>query len=265
MKYETNLLKMRSEYHTPVKYFLPVGDSEIFMNELIGRKIEINYLNQINCIKCNAVTQKSFHQGYCYSCYISVPECDSGVLRPETDMSHLGISRDIEWSKKYSLINHYVYLAITGDLKVGVTRFNQIPNRWIDQGAISAIKICKTPYRNLAGIIEVELKKHLNDKTNVNKMLKTKSHNINLITEKQKYISLLPDELKKYITTDNTITNISYPYNYQFDNFSNFIFSNKQNQISGILMGIKGQYLIFNNGIIFNVRAHSGYLISLTY
>ena len=69
------------------------------------------------------------------------------------------------------LQQHIVYLAYTGDVKVGVTRESQVPTRWIDQGATFALPIAKTENRYEAGMIEVELKKHIADKTNWRKML----------------------------------------------------------------------------------------------
>ena len=52
MDYSGNILKMRSEYGQPVQYFLPVGNQEIAMNELIGKSIRMNFTGQINCISC---------------------------------------------------------------------------------------------------------------------------------------------------------------------------------------------------------------------
>ncbi len=261
MKYTGNIRKMHTVNDRPVTYFLPVGDEEVHLNPLIGKKIKIEYLNNINCISCGAETDKSFHQGYCYSCFISVPQTDEGVLKPEKDKSHLGISRDMQWAKENALIDHIVYLALTSDIKVGVTRHTQIPQRWIDQGAIKSIRIAKTPYRQLAGLIEVEMKKHISDKTNWSKMLKAKHSSINLIEQKKKYIEMIPAEYKKYISLDNRITSIQYPFNSEIDNFSAIILDN-QNEITGTLAGIKGQYMIFNSGQTINVRRHNGYLIS---
>ncbi|MDR2010061.1 MAG: DUF2797 domain-containing protein [Bacteroidales bacterium] len=253
---------MRTTGSNPVSYFLTVGDIEISMNDLIGKQINIKYKNQINCINCNSITNKSFHQGYCYSCFVSLPQADEGVLHPEKDMSHLGISRDMEWAKKHSLIDHYVYLAITGNIKVGVTRYTQIPYRWIDQGAISAIKLAKTPYRNLAGQIEVELSKYISDKTSWTKMLQTQTSDIDLVSLKKQISVQIPDEYKKYITFDNTITNIHYPYNYNIQKFRSLNLDTN-NTIEGKLSGIKAQYLIFDSGDVINIRKHNGYFIDL--
>ena len=50
---------------------------------------------------------------------------------------------------------------------------------------------------------------------------------------------------------------IEYPLKVKSVNFD------KQNEIEGRLWGIKGQYLIFDDGRVFNVRRHNGYLVSL--
>ena len=262
MIYSGNISKMLTKYENTVQYFLHLGENKLLMNSFIGKHVSISFKNRINCISCSAETKKSFHQGYCYSCFISVPQCDPGVLRPEQDMAHKGIARDLEYAKKYSLADHVVYLSITGGVKVGVTRLQQIPYRWIDQGAIKAIKLAKTPYRNLAGQIEVFLKDFISDKTHWSKMLNAKTADINLIDIKQELSSKLPDELKQYVSFDNTITTINYPYNYSIDKFTTTSLD-KTDIIEGKLIGIKGQYLIFENGKVMNVRKHNGYFVEI--
>ena len=254
---------MRSEYGFPVRYFLSANDAEIDMNALIGRHLSIEYLHEINCVSCGKLTSKSYMNGHCYDCYTTLPECDEGVFNPEKDLSHLGISRDMEWSKKYSLIDHYVYLAYTGDPKVGVTRYNQIPTRWIDQGAVAAVRFAKTPNRNLAGQIEVEMKKHIADKTNWRRMLMFAFPNVDLVELKKALLPLLPDDLRIYESYDDSIVEIMYPYQNTVANLKS-VSLDKFDKIEGKLAGIKGQYLIFDNGAVFNVRSHSGYKIKLT-
>ncbi len=262
MRYEGNIRKMRSELDNSVDYYLPIGTDEIHMNKLIGRNIKISYSGIINCVSCSAKTKTSFHQGHCYSCFTSLPQCDVGILRPEQDMSHEGISRDLEWAKKNSLVDHAVYIAITGGVKVGVTRFTQIPTRWIDQGAIKAIVLAKTPHRNLAGQIEVFLKDYIADKTNWSKMLKTKVADINLVEIKNELSSKLPEDLKMYLSFNNKITKVNYPDKYEIDKFSSKSLD-KENIVEGKLVGIKGQYLIFESGNVINIRKHNGYFVSL--
>ena len=193
MQLEGNILKMRTELASPVKYTLPIGENLLEMNGLIGKEISLKFDGRINCISCGKQTKTSFGQGFCYNCLQTAPEASESVMRPELSKAHFGIARDMEWAEKHDLINHIVYLAVSSEVKVGVTRIHQIPTRWIDQGATQAIKLAKTPNRHIAGIIEVFLKKHFTDKTNWRAMLKNEIiENIDLVTEKEKVIQLLP-------------------------------------------------------------------------
>ncbi len=265
MQIEGNILKMRTELASPVNYFLPVGDAEIGMNNLIGTEISMEFTGQINCISCGKQTKTSFGQGFCYSCLQTAPEASESVIRPELSKAHLGIARDMDWAQKHDLIDHHVYLAISGDVKVGVTRHHQIPTRWIDQGASSAVVIATAPNRHIAGIIEVFLKKHFTDKTDWRSMLKNEiAQNINLSGEKEKVYNLLPKELQKYFETGNAITKIEYPVNSFPQNIKSIGFDKNQ-KIEGILTGIKGQYLIFKDDSVLNIRKHNGYYLIINW
>lgn len=265
MKTRINLLKLHSEYlEGHANYYFNAGQETIHMNSLLGKKISIEFLNEINCIKCGKKTNKSFHQGYCYSCFISAPETDPSVINPELDQAHLGISRDMEWAQSYSLVEHVVYLAISSGLKVGVTREQQRITRWIDQGASSAIVLAKTPYRQLAGKIELALKAHFKDKTNWRKMLSNEiDRNSNLIQAKSDAFSLLPEELKQYFDKNNNdILDIEYPV-LEYPKKVSSLSLDKEALISGILTGIKGQYLFIDTNKVFNVRKHNGYKVDI--
>lgn len=260
-----NILKMRSELKDVVHYELPVGDQLIPINELIGQDISLHFSGQINCIKCGKRTKTSFQQGFCYSCFLSAPEADPAIIRPELDQAHLGISRDMEWAQKYSLTEHVVYLAISSGLKVGVTRASQYTTRWIDQGAIQAIILAKTPYRQLAGLIEVELKDHFADKTNWRLMLsKQIDESKDLVEEKNNAANLLSHELQQYLAEDDTLTSISYPV-IQYPDKIKSINLDKNPLYKGKLCGIKGQYLLFEDQHVINMRKYSGYMIAVEY
>lgn len=263
MQKQGNISKMRTELGESVSYQLPIGDELVDMNPLIGKKISFNYLEQINCIHCGKKTKTSFSQGYCYSCFTTLPQTDASILRPELDLSYLGISRDMEWSKRNTLQPHYVYLAFSGNLKVGVTRESQVPTRWMDQGATKAVKLAKTPNRHIAGVIEVALKEHFSDKTNWRSMLKQENHaDIDLLAEKKKAMDFLHPELKQYVCSEDEVYDIVYPVTEVLEKITSFGFE-KIKQFSGILKGIKGQYLIFEGGKVINIRKHNGYLIEL--
>ena len=262
MTYTGNINKMKTEMEETVKYYLPIGESIIDMNQLIGKEISIIYKNQINCIACNKKTKTSFFQGYCFNCYNTLPQADISIIQPEKDRSFLGESRDMQWSEQNTLIPHYVYMALSGGLKVGVTREKNIPYRWIDQGANKAILIAQTPNRHIAGIIEVLLKEKYSDKTNWRKMLTGNENGFDLVEEKENALNYLNNELKQYASSNNSIININYPIK-NYPEKVKSIGLEKNNIVEGILKGIKGQYLIFEDNTVINIRKHSGYLVDL--
>ncbi len=265
MKIEVNLLKMRTELNVSVDYYLSLKNKELHVNELIGSKISLKWTGQIHCIKCGNKTSKSFAQGYCYPCFVSAPETAPCILQPELCEAHLGIARDSEWSKQNCLTDHYVYLALSSGVKVGVTRATQIPTRWMDQGAVRAVKFAKTPNRHLAGLIETDLKKYMSDKTSWQKMLKNDiDFSTDLLFEKEKTIGLLRSDLSKYVTDDKEIYQINYPVTAYPEKIKS-INLEKTPEFSGKLIGIKGQYLIFDGGFVINNRKYGGYKIMFEY
>lgn len=266
MEYTGNLLKMNTSFNGEVvEYSLLLDNKEVNMNELIGNPVSIEFEHQINCIKCGRIIPKSYGQGFCFPCFRSAPEADECVLRPERCQAHLGISRDMEWSKSHCLTDHYVYLAVSSGLKVGVTRASQVPTRWIDQGAVRAVKIAKTPNRYLAGRIEVALKEFMADKTNWRNMLTNNiDEKVDLLREKARIPELLDKELASFLTDDDEVSEMAYPV-LEYPVKVKSMGLDKNPVLSGVLKGIKGQYLIFEEGKVMNVRNHSGYRITLRY
>ena len=263
MHYLGTIVKMKNQLEDPVQYVLPIGEETIFMNEIIGKYILFKWERKINCISCGKNTNKSFAQGFCYPCFINAPETSECILRPQLCQAHEGIARDMEWAKHHCLQDHFVYLAISSGVKVGVTRSTQIPTRWMDQGAWQAIKLAKTPNRYIAGLIEVLLKEHISDRTQWQRMLKNQLvEGVNLLEKKKKMLAHLSDELRQYEYDDNDITEITYPVEEYPEKVKSISFD-KLNEIEGRLWGIKGQYLMFDDGTVLNIRKHNGYKVSL--
>jgi hypothetical protein len=253
--------KMRTGLKDIIQYFLPVGKDEIALNELLGKNIQLSYQHEINCIRCGKRTKTSFAQGYCYPCFITAPETEDCVLRPELCRAHEGIARDMEYAANHCLINHIVYLADSGGLKVGVTRNTQLFTRWIDQGASSVIRVAETPNRYIAGLIEVALKSHFTDKTNWRIMLTNKIHNRpGLMEMKIRAAELLPEDFKNYVSKNDEKVQLHYPV-IQYPEKVMATGFDKNSVISGKLIGIRGQYMIFENGIVLNIRKYGGYSV----
>ncbi len=264
-QYQGNLLKMKSSLlNQKVAYTLCLNENSIELSPLLGQSIKLRFQGQINCIVCGKTTKKSFGQGFCYTCFTTAPEADECILRPELCKAHLGLARDLNWAEQHCLQPHYVYLAQTGDLKVGVTRCSQIPTRWIDQGASSAIKLCQTPNRHIAGVIETFLKQYYTDKTPWRKMVSNQmGASGQMKEEKEQALDLLPSELQQYASRDDTLFTAQYPV-LQWPRNPVQINLDKSPEVEGIFNGVRGQYLFFDQERILNIRRFSGYLIDLT-
>ena len=256
--------KMQTSFINPVQYFMTLGNDKVAVNELIGQNIQLRFTGNIFCTVCNKKTKKSFGEGMCFNCFSTSPENAECILRPELCQAHLGIGRDPEWEKKAHFRPHYVYLAETNDIKVGVTREDQIPTRWIDQGAHKGIIIAETPYRQLAGFIEVALKEHVSDKTNWQRMLKNeKVGEIDLVSEKQRMIGLLPEEFRQYKSDNDEVVELIYPVTAYPAKVTSLSFD-KTPIIEMKLSGVRGQYFMFEGGNVLNIRRHSGYEVEVS-
>jgi hypothetical protein len=155
-------------------------------------------------------------------------------------------------------------LSKTAGNKVGVTKESQIPTRWIDQGAIQALIIARVPYRQAAGAIEISLKNHISDKTNWRKMLQNEINQDSLLSIRDELFSKLEDEYSEYLVREETLYDINFPV-IKYPEKVKSLTLDKVPEIEEKLVGIKGQYLLFENDLVFNVRRHSGYLIELLY
>lgn len=260
-----NLKKMSSSLEDIVQYTLDLNNQPILMNELLGKKLTVEYSGEINCIKCGRKTKKSFAQGFCYPCFQNAPETEDCVLRPELCQAHNGIARDMEFATNHCLIEHFVYISLTSNIKVGVTRHHQVPTRWIDQGATQAMIIAKTPNRYTAGIIEVGLKKYMADKTNWRNMLTGKTTTIKSLSEtKKEILPIISAKFHDYLVDKNEVTSIQFPLHAVPEKVSS-VNLEKNPLIEGTLTGIKGQYIILDNMTVLNLRKYGGYKIKLSF
>nr|WP_315158794.1 DUF2797 domain-containing protein [uncultured Flavobacterium sp.] len=262
MTYQGVLSKMQTEFGIPIQYYLVFENSFLNMNQLLNKELEINF-EGYQCLNCNK-KKKIFRQGFCYDCFYSSPAVGDWIMKPELSTAHLGIAdRDLDYEQKVQLQPHVVYLALSSEVKVGVTRKTQMPTRWIDQGATQAISIVEVPNRYLAGITEVALKNHYADKTNWRKMLQNDIVPIDLIAEKLKVESLIPTEVQEFYHLDkNDLYEMHFPV-LNYPKKVNSLSLEKTHHFRGKLMGIKGQYLIFEDNTVFNVRGFEGYAVSI--
>ncbi len=270
-----NLRKMRVELgkDSAAEYALLAGDATLPLNPLVGESFALRYTGKINCIYCGRKTSKSFNQGYCYPCFKSLARCDSCIVRPEKCHYHLGTCREPEWADSYCMQDHYVYLANSSGIKVGITRGDQVPTRWIDQGASQALPMFRVKSRYIAGLVEVHCKQYVSDKTNWRTMLKGSPDAVDLCQAAAELQGKLVSELDELCSehglqaiqqcdaaeqVDIRYPVLQHPQKIVSANFD------KEPSVGGRLTGIKGQYLIFEDTVI-NIRKFSGYEVEVSY
>ena len=255
------------------QYFLLIGDKKIPLNPLLGTHISLEYTGIINCVNCGRKTKKSFNQGHCFPCMKKLASCDSCIVKPELCHYHEGTCREPEWGKANCMSPHIVYLANSSGLKVGITRKNQVPTRWLDQGATQALPIFEVPTRRLAGLVEVGLAKHVADKTDWRKMLKGTADKLDLAVKAEELLGAAPEALEdlpleagqaiQRLEATDADWDFEFPVEQHPDKVKSMTFD-KLDKVEGILQGIKGQYLILDTGVI-NIRRHGGYEVTFSY
>ncbi|WP_355660505.1 DUF2797 domain-containing protein [Halomonas salifodinae] len=254
----------------PARYALRAGDWRIDLNERLGRPLRLTWSGAIACTHCGRATKKSFAQGYCYPCFKKLAQCDTCIVKPETCHFFAGTCREPEWAERHCFQPHVVYLANSSGLKVGITRGTQVPTRWLDQGAIQALPILEVATRQQSGLVETLFKEEVADRTNWRAMLKGEVASLDLVEERDRLLPRLDGGLAALrerfgaeairvvdaapVSLDYPV--VEYPRKIVSHNFD------KQPVVEGTLMGLKGQYLILDSGVI-NLRKFTGYEVTL--
>jgi hypothetical protein len=262
METQINLEKMSTFHEAPVRYELKQDQGSLNLNQCLDKLIKIEFLGPIICVGCSKKTKKSFNQGYCYSCFIKLAACDLCIMQPEKCHFAQGTCREPEWGESHCNVPHIVYLAYSSGLKVGITRKSQVPTRFMDQGATKALPILEVKSRYHSGLIEDSLKKFIPDRTQWQKMLKGEEEEINLVAAKNELLPKISDLIKTLdavILPDDRLLNFQYPV-LQYPKKVTSFNLDKEPLAQGKLMGIKGQYLILDTGVI-NLRKYTGYQI----
>ncbi len=248
--------KMITHAEAVVSYELPLGDTLVPLNGMLGKPIRFKFTGRILCVHCGKQTKTSFSQGYCFKCMQSLAQCDMCIVKPETCHHHLGTCREPEWGQTHCMIEHTVYLANSSGIKVGITRSHQVKTRWMDQGAVQALPIARVKTRLDSGLVEIALSRTLPDKTNWRLMLKGEGEPVDLAAARDKafagWAADLPGE---------KVVEQEYRFKYPVLKYPEKPVSlnlDKEPQVTGVLQGIKGQYLLLSTGVI-NMRKYGGY------
>jgi hypothetical protein len=270
--YSGHLQKMQVELAGPVQYQLPLDDLRLPLNELLGQRIQIHHSGQIHCTHCGRRSNKSFNQGYCYPCFTRLAQCDSCIVSPENCHYFEGTCREPEWADSHCMVDHIVYLANSSGVKVGITRESQLPTRWIDQGAVQALPILRVKTRQQSGLVEDLLRQHVADKTNWRTMLKGDIAPVDLPAIRDALFERCDGALTELEDRfgiqalqrleDSQPVDIDYPVQ-RYPGKIASLNMDKDPRVEGTLLGIKGQYLILDSGVI-NIRKYTAYHVEVT-
>jgi len=265
------LRKMQVELGETVRYRLFPEQGGLCLNESLGQSIRLSFTGAIHCVACDRLTKKSFNQGYCFPCLRKLAACDSCIVSPEKCHLAEGTCREPDWAETHCQVPHIVYLSNTSSVKVGITRETQIPTRWIDQGATQAKPIARVQTRHQSGLLEVLCAQQVGDRTAWQTMLKGNGEPQDLEAIRQKVMAsckegiadlqLQHGESAFELLEDAAETEIEYPVLNWPEKVKAHNFD-KQPVVEGTLMGIKGQYLMLDTGVL-NIRKFGGYEVEI--
>ena len=223
--------------------------------------MRLTYLGQQSCLHCGS--KRVFKQGYCFPCTQSLAQCDLCILSPERCHFSQGTCRDDDFAASHCFVPHLVYLAWSSHLKVGLTRKGNEKTRWIDQGASQALLLFEVQDRKTAGEVETRLKSRFSDRTSWQKMLKETCYFAEELEVAQAAALEELGSMKHSISVQSSpeIVSIQYPVE-KYPEKVKAINLSKTPEFEDRLEGIKGQYLIFANGVL-NIRKYQGYKIKL--
>jgi len=254
-----------------VQYTFRLGDSEVPVNPLIGQKLRLEFLGAIHCSHCGRKTKTSFSQGYCYPCMTKLAQCDTCIMSPERCHYDAGTCREPAWGEQFCMTDHVVYLANSSGIKVGITRATQLPTRWLDQGASQALPIMRVATRQQSGFVEDLFRSQVADKTNWRALLKGDAPAVDLRQVRDQLFEscaegLLALQERFGLQAIQPVLDIEpLEIRYPIEAYPTKIvsFNLDKNPIAeGTLMGIKGQYLIFDTGVI-NIRKYTAYQLAV--
>ncbi|PWB31508.1 DUF2797 domain-containing protein [Pseudomonas sp. SDI] len=267
-----SISKMSARLETPVvQYAFRLGDVELPVNPMLGQTVRLEYLGAIHCCHCGRKTKTSFSQGYCYPCMTKLAQCDVCIMAPEKCHYAQGTCREPSWGEQFCMTDHVVYLANSSGIKVGITRASQLPTRWLDQGASQALPIVRVATRQQSGLVEDLFRSQVADRTNWRALLKGEAEAVDLVAVREQLFDSCGEGFKALQErfglqaiqplTDAEPVEIRYPVEAYPSKIASFNLD-KNPVAEGTLLGIKGQYLIFDTGVI-NIRKYTAYQLAV--
>ena len=254
----------------PVDYALQLGESVVPLNPLLGSFVRIRFDSRIDCRYCGQTTRKSYGAGYCYPCFKALARCDLCVVSPVRCHYAAGTCREPAWGEAFCMQPHVVYVANSAGAKVGITKPENLPGRWLDQGATQACVVMRTQSRHQAGCVEAVLSRHTSDRTDWRALIARDAPPLDLRqlitqlrTAARAELAALASRFPGALDWVDApmVQRFSYPVT-SYTSPLRALSLVRRTELGGRLLGVKGQYLMFDSGV-FNVRKHSSYHVEI--
>ncbi len=247
----------------PIYYELTLSDQTQALNPLIGHNFRLEFLGEKKCIACGRKVKKLYQGGYCFPCVTTLAQTDLCIVKPHECHFHLGTCRDETYGQTHCMVQHYVYLAVSSQAKVGLTRKGREFTRWVDQGANQAALFAQVDTRKVAGELEMEIAKNLPDKTNWRHLVQGITTDVDLLNLAKMTKDNLSPSMQRYVLPEFTVHTFTYPVMDCVTPKAKSIDLEKMT-IESVLVGIRGQYLLFEQGAV-NVKKHAGMLCKVDF
>lgn len=252
----------------PAQALLPIvreADGEELLeplNSLVGEDIQLEHDGRIICSACGAPTRRSYADGFCYGCFKRLARCDLCVVSPARCHYADGTCREPEWGEAFCMRPHRVYLANSSGPKVGITSGDSAVGRWLDQGASQGVVVARAPTRHLAGVLEERLARRVADRTDWRALVTRDAPPADLAALRER-LRPASHELPAGVEwlEDQPVETLRFPV-LRYPRRPVQLELQREPRLRGVLLGIKGQYLLFDHGVL-NVRRHNGFHIRL--
>jgi hypothetical protein len=241
---------------------------DLSLDDRCGTPLSLHFTGMIACVYCGRRTRKTFGEGFCFPCFQARAEADVCIVKPELCHFHVVADpcRDVVFAQRHCFQPHVLYVSLTSAPKIGITRRENVPTRWLDQGATAAIPLAELPDRRAVGLVEARLRDEcgLRDRTHWTRLLRGAEGDGDLDALAAEVLERLaawsvpgvlpPDER---VVHRFTYPVLAYPEKVVSFNLD------KDPRAGGMLQGMKGQYLIFAGGVI-NARKYTGYQVEIS-
>lgn len=243
------------------RYELAIGSELLHLNDLLGQGLQFRLCPDPVCGHCDARVTQLMGGGYCRNCFFALARCDTCFVSPARCHFAAGSCREPDWGERVCMQPHLVYLANSSGLKVGLTQQGRQQQRWLSQGATQGLVIALADTRRDAGVLEALIAQSISDRTQWRRLVSQPPVNIQLQSTREQLQARLDLPQGCRWLADESELQLAYPVA-AYAPPVQCLLGEKTPVLEDNLCGIKGQYLLLQNGV-FNVAKHAGLTVAV--